>query len=236
MPAPQAHKDESRVRLVDPYPAWYRPLKWLLPISVALLAGLTLGLATTGVLPIPAMMGKAVWLPVIYSSLDTLQAVGMLLGLTSALSSVVGLSLFYGLRATVLFDMNEKRGWQGQKAQERVDELNADVAEWAEYGLKLREENKLLKAAHGRLDYSSSSDSEDSSVVAEHAQAVRASRGRNQDTTGITDAVKKGELTFREPKPRVRWADAEEAKADSPKTKPAPKSRGKGAGRQSKPH
>lgn len=110
-------------KYVDPYPRWYTAVKWLVPLSLAIGSGLVVGLAILGILPIPFAFGKLAWLPAVYASLDTMKAV-VLLGIgTTAVSAIVGLATAFLLRATVLFQVNEMRGTQGQSAQQRIEDL-----------------------------------------------------------------------------------------------------------------
>lgn len=192
MPAKQEPK--APFRIVDKYPLWYVAVKWLLPISLSLMVGLTLGLAITGVLPIPAMMGKAAWLPAIYSSLDTFKAAGMLFGLSGAASAVVGLTSSFILRATVLFQLNEQMGIQAQLAQEALDRLHEKYYELDELYNRLHEGQLLgnKPEAADSIDSSSSLEEEVPAPVTPLRRGRRAALPKEPEAPKPKPEAKKG--------------------------------------------
>lgn len=106
---------------VEPYPRWYTPVKWLIPIVLGLSAGTLVSFSLMGIIPISASFGKLAWLPAIYKSLEGIKAMAVLGGAFSLVGSFVGVSTAFVLRATVLFHENEKRGTQAQLAQHEID-------------------------------------------------------------------------------------------------------------------
>ncbi len=120
-------RGSGREKYVDPAPRWYTPLKWLLPISMALGVALITTTAILGILPIPMMFGKLAWLPAVYASQEGLKAAAMITVLPTLLASFVGLSTSMLVRSTILFSVNERRAYQGDKAQLEVANLEKDL-------------------------------------------------------------------------------------------------------------
>ncbi len=133
---------------VDKYPRWYTPVKWLLPISLAMLAATIVATAILGILPIPFAFGKLAWLPAIYASLETGKAAALLIGATASVASIVGFMTSFIARSTILFHVNETIGTQGQKAQEQIDELNKVIQFQEEQRNLMREKSAHDNALH----------------------------------------------------------------------------------------
>ena len=69
-------KDE-KIDLHDylpPLPAWYRPMKWMIPMGAAVVTMLLTSLFITGLLPLPGILSLLNWLPTAYETLEGLGA------------------------------------------------------------------------------------------------------------------------------------------------------------------
>ena len=130
---------------VDPYPRWYTPVKWLLPISLALLSGLGVFLALVNILPVPAAFGTLAWMPALYASMTGTKAVAFLSLSTGMVSAFVGVLSSFILRSTVLFYVNELRGTQAAKVQEYAAELEDKIAKLENVLALTAEENEKLR-------------------------------------------------------------------------------------------
>ncbi|HET9843898.1 MAG TPA: hypothetical protein VFP93_04505 [Gammaproteobacteria bacterium] len=133
------------VAIVDPYPNWYTPLKWLIPLALSLSAGIGMGLLILNVVSVPVAFGQLAWLPALYASMTGMKALTFLALSCGLVGTFTGVISAFLLRSTVLFFMNEYRGTQGQKAQERINELEDTIAQMAEARNAMEQEMRLLQ-------------------------------------------------------------------------------------------
>lgn len=59
-------------QFVRPFPRWYTPVKWFVPLGIAFVAALLTALMVTGVMPLPAIFSILDWLPAMYQGMESL--------------------------------------------------------------------------------------------------------------------------------------------------------------------
>ncbi|MCS5708536.1 hypothetical protein CC99x_006395 [Candidatus Berkiella cookevillensis] len=87
-------------QFVRPFPRWYTPVKWFIPLGLTFVAVLLTTLMLTGIMPLPAIFSVLDWLPAMYQGMESL---GAFILLSSTLFTVGTMSMMAASSLTKLF-------------------------------------------------------------------------------------------------------------------------------------
>ncbi|MFO1258926.1 MAG: hypothetical protein U1E78_11030 [Gammaproteobacteria bacterium] len=91
------------------FPWWYTPVKWGIPLALAIGSATLLGMVLAGSIVVPPSLGTLQWLPVLYKSLEGLASFAVMAISGFATASMVGLTVATFVRAWILFPIAESR-------------------------------------------------------------------------------------------------------------------------------
>ncbi|MGE4349965.1 MAG: hypothetical protein AB7D28_09390 [Candidatus Berkiella sp.] len=135
-------------QFVRPFPRWYTPVKWFIPLGLTFVAVLLTAFMVTGMMPLPAIFSMLDWLPALYQGMESL---GAFMLLSSALFTVGTMSMMAisSLTKLFLFQYVENMATDNLNGSQYLSQLKEVIDTEKEKQIKTRQmdlENALLKA------------------------------------------------------------------------------------------
>lgn len=159
---------------IKPFPRWYTPVKWGIPLVLAIVAGVLAGLMVANIMAMPAALSMFQWLPELYASLESLGAFtllatsfGIASTMTALLTSIVTRVCLYKYVEDLAQDNingneymskfrnfftqnnDEKQALEKQRHKEEKAKLEDAVVTYSERYRTTKAENAQLRAKLG---------------------------------------------------------------------------------------
>lgn len=135
-------------QFVRPFPRWYTPVKWFIPLALTFVALLLTAFMVTGMMALPAIFSMLDWLPALYQGMESLGAF-MLLSSTLFTVGTMSMMATSSLTKLFLFQYVENMAADNLNGSQYLSQFKEVIDTEKEKQIKTRQielEKALLKA------------------------------------------------------------------------------------------